>query len=120
MVLVYGWAMIGCVILLGVLVPMLWKARKASGLWRDSYFWLLAGVAVSALAVGEVMLARVIQTFALGKALHAQPAPLAMLATITAAVAIALKLRSVAITKPRTGLLAIIACLVWAALMLAV
>lgn len=116
MIFVYGWGLVGAVALLAVLIPMLWKARKAPGLWQDSYFWLLSGVALSALATGEVMAARVYQVLTLGRALIAQPAPLAIAASITATVAIALKLRSVSIMRPRVGLLACIACLLWAVL----
>lgn len=120
MIFVYGWGLIGAAVLLSVLLPMLWKARKGPNLWQDSYFWLLGGVALSAFATGEIMLVRVIQVVTTGQPLLAQPAPLAMAASITAVVAIALKLRSVSIMRPRVGLLSFVACLLWAVLALTI
>ena len=115
MIVAYGWGVIGCTILVLSFGRMLWTAWTKTTprtLWADSYFWLLGGVAVGALALGEIMLVRVF--LALGEGVeYVQPAPLGIIAALTVVTAVFMKMRALAINNPRQGTLFMWLCGAW-------
>ena len=116
MILIYGWLAIACAFLLGAFVPMVWEAWRQSPLktiWQDRYFWLLAGAACTALAVGEFAMSRIYQTL-IGTVKFGQPVSLAVFAALTAGVGALCKMRAVVINSPRTGRLFLLLCTAWA------
>ena len=116
MIYPFGWLAIACAFLLTSFLPMAWQTWRTQplrALWGDIYFWLLLGISMSAIGVGEVCVMRVFQQLT-GTERVAQPVTLAVFATLTAGIGALCKMRALAINAPRRGRLFLYLCAAWA------